>query len=538
MSTAGLAMERLRGVLPEDRAQHGAALEPTAVGASASAEIQGTRYRGASQSLRSLQSWVTSIGSPVSDLPTAELRVLRARSRDGMRSHLVARAAITRCRTSIVGTGLICRPSIDHEALGITAEQGEIINAQLRSYYEAWAEDPNECDIEATLDMYGQQSLALLSAMLSGDVVALTPTELRPGGIFELKVQLIEADRVCNPNDAADTATRIEGIEFSGSRPVGCWVRNTHPGDRHTMKLPAWTYYAMFGAETGRRRVLHVWNDKERPGQVRGAPYLAPILEPLKQIERFSGAELMAAVLSAMLTVFIERSADGNDENGSPLAPFGGMTGDPGTLALGNGAVVDLAPGEKANPVNPSRPNANFDPFFLAIVKQIGAALEIPLDELLLQYNASYSAARAAMLQAWRFYTTRRWSLVQQFCAPLYALFVDECVASGRISLPGYSDPVRRRAYTRAMWIGPARGSMDEHKEANAAKTRIEIGVSNEAMETAAMTGENWNDVYAQRLREVKRRKADGTWTAPGSAAPPPVDPSDDDARKNKEDAT
>ncbi len=500
----------------------------------ASTEVQGTRWRGASHSLRSLQNWVATIGSPVSDLPPAQLRTLRARSRDAYRGHLLARAALTRPRTNIVGTGLVCRPQVDHVALGLTAEEGDALNAELRANWESWAEDPLECDFETTHDIYGLQGLSLLSAMTNGDVIALTPGLLRAGGVSELKVQLIEADRVSNPGDGMDTSTRVQGVEMQDGSPVGYWIRNTHPGDRLASVLPSWTYYAAYGEATGRRRVLHIWNEKERPGQVRGAPYLAPILEPLKQIERFTGAELMAAVVSAMLTVFIEREGSPVGPDGGPVAPFGGEDsgdGQPPAIALGNAAVVDLGVGEKANPVNPTRPNANFDPFFMAIVKQIGAALELPVDELLLQYNASYSAARAAMLQAWRFYTQRRWLLVQQFCQPLYALHLDESVAAGRISLPGYADPRRRRAYSRAMWIGPARGSMDEEREARAAETRINIGVSNEAIETAAMVGENWSDVYAQRRREIHQRKADGTYYPPRSSsnrtlredAPPPT---------------
>ena len=518
-----VAVERLQDLIASDRA-HRAAFESGR--AEAATEVQGTRWRGASRSLRSLQNWVASIGSATSDLPGHEQRTLRARSRDAMRSHLVARAAITRCRTSIIGTGLICRPAIDSTTLGISADEADRINADLRNAWERWAEDPTECDYEATLDFYGQQALTLMSAMLSGDVIALTPGRLHPGGVSELKVQLIEADRVGNPHDAPDSADRIDGIELRSGVPIGFHIRSNHPGDSLlNTSIPRWDYFPAFGAETGRRRVLHVWNDKERPGQVRGAPYLAPILEPLKQIERYGAAELAAAVVSAMLTVFIERDKELADDGAAPLPED-----NQGNIAMGNAAVVDLGPGEKAKDVNPLRPNANFDPFFVAIVKQIGAALEIPLDELLLQYDKSYSAARAAMLQAWRFYNYRRWNMVQQFCAPVYGLFVDEEVAAGRISLPGYRDPIRRRAFTRALWIGPAKGAMDEQKEANAARTRIEIGVSNEAIETAAMTGETWHDVYSQRVREVNQRKKDGTYHPPsGTVAPPAIKKPEDE---------
>lgn len=496
-----------------DRVAQGLSNLPTV--RSEATEIQGTRWRGASQTLRSMINWTARVGSGTADMPGNEQRTMRARSRDAMRNHLVGRAALMRCRTSIVGTGMVCRPVVDHEALGITADAAEVYNTQLRAAFERWAEDPLECDYAATLDFYQLQGLALLSALSSGDCFALTPMELRMGGLTELKLQLIEADRICNQNDGADTFECIDGVKLRGAMPVGYWVRNVHPGDTIDTRMPAWTMYDAFGTETGRRRVLHVWNDKERPDQVRGAPFLAPILEPLKQIARLTDAELMASVLSSFLTVFIQRDAEDAPNEGEAIEG----TDAAGNIALGNGAIVDLAPGETANPVNPLRPNVNFDPFFMAVVKQIGAALEMPVDVLLLQFNSSYSAARAAMLEAWRMFLTRRWWLVQQFCQPVYGLLIDEEVASGRINLPGYEDPMRRRAWTRALWVGPAKGSMDEYKEAMAAKLRIENGTSNEQMETAAAAGEDWNAVIGQRAREVETRKALGLWTTPAAKA-------------------
>lgn len=486
----------------------------TAFTASAPSEYQGTRWRGASRSLRSLINWVTQIGSGRSDNPATELRTMRSRSRDAFRGRLLARAALTRSKTNIVGTGLMCRVSVDAVALGISQEQADEYSRVLQSSFDMWAEDPHECDWESKLDFYGDTGLALLSAMLSGDCFVLTPDDVREGGVCGLKIQLIEADRCSNPNDRENTQLCHDGVQFDGvGRLQGYWFRSAHPGDT-TVTNATWTYYPAFGAETGRRRVLQIWNDVERPEQVRGVPFLAPILEPLQQLSRYGDAELMAAVVSAMFTVFIEREAENLDESGNPTSPLQG-SGDLPKLGLGNGAIVDLGPGEKANTANPTRPNVNYDPFFVALVKQIGAALEIPLDELLLHYSSSYSAARAAMLQAWRFYTTRRWHLVQQFCQPIYNLWLDERVAAGAINLPGYADPIRRRAWQRCMWIGPARGAMDEEKEARAAQLRIQIGVSNEEMECAAMSGEPRSAIYAQRLREINQRKADEVWVDP-----------------------
>jgi lambda family phage portal protein len=340
----------------------------------------------------------------------------------------------------------------------------------------------------------------------------------RQGTIYSTRLQLVETDRVSNPNGNPDTDTLVEGVEFdTAGAPVFVHVCSGYPGEKKLSKPLTWQKLRVFGEATGRRRVLQVWCDKERPGQKRGAPYLAPVLEPLQKLERYSSAELMAAVISAMFTVFLKKS-DGFNQGSLPLTAFGneeqlnqpGASPDLPPVQLGEGAVVDLAPGEEPMVANPARPNAQFDPFFTAVAKEIGAALEIPLDELMLHYNSSYSAARAAMLQAWRMYLTRRWWLVCDFCQPSYELLVDEAVARGRVRLPGYSDPARRRAYTRTVWIGPAKGAIDELKEANAAGRRIEIGVSTETIEAAAMTGENWHQIYRQRRREVLQRRADG----------------------------
>lgn len=486
-----------------------------------------TRWRGASRVLRSMASWIPGLGSPRRDLCSGERSMLVARSRDAMRNHLVARAAIMRLRTNVVGTGLVCRAQVDHEALGIDEQEAERLNAQLDRLWSLYADDPRECDAEAMLNHYQLQALVLVSAMVGGDVFVATPDAERPGCLYSTRLQLIETDRVGNPAGALDTEQLVEGVEFDTlGAPVAYHVCTGYPNELNRRTPLKWERLLAFGPNTGRRRVLHILADKDRPGQKRGAPYLAPVLEPLQKLERYSSAELMAAVISAMFTVFIKKNAD-FDSGNLPLSALGDehadVAAEPDDLQLGEGAVVDLGRGEEPVIANPARPNAQFDPFFMAVVKEIGAALELPSEELLLHYNSSYSAARAAMLQAWRFYSLRRWWLACDFCQPSRALIVDEAVARGLIDLPGYADPARRKAYCQAIWIGPARGAIDELKEANAAGKRIEIGVSNETLETAAMTGEPWQQVYRQRVREVTQRHGDGLYSPPKGTTPEPT---------------
>lgn len=485
-----------------------------------------TRWRGASQTLRSMQSWRTSLGSGRSDTTKAERERMAARSFDAYRNHLIARAAITRVRTNVVGVGLQMHPDVDAKALGITEEQADELNETIAAEAALYFENASEIDMEGVLDFAGLQSLALITALLGGDCFALTPMLEFEGNQYELKVQLIDPARVSNINGTPDTAILQDGVELSvQGRPIAIHIRNRHPADKTpVVNGDKWERREIFDAD-GRRRVLQVWNDKDRIGITRGAPYLGPILEPLQTLEQYSRAELIAAVISALFTVFIEKSAEQFDDKGNPIPLLPGQQpsakGEASELSLGNGAVMDLAPGEKASFANPARPNSQYDPFFLAVVRQIGAALEIPLDELLLNYQASYSAARAAMLQAWRFYSMRRWWLVQQFCHPLYCLWFAEAVARGKLKVTGYEDPRRQAAYHKAVWIGPSRGAMQEKDEVGAARERIDAGFSNETIETAAITGEDWRTVYAQRRRELKRRKADGTELRPAQGQAP-----------------
>lgn len=59
--------------------------------------------------------------------------------------------------------------------------------------------------------------------------------------------------------------------------------------------------------------------NRERAGQRRGVPMLAPVLEALKQLGHYTDAEITAAVLSAMFTVFVKQGV------ASDARPFGEM---------------------------------------------------------------------------------------------------------------------------------------------------------------------------------------------------------------------
>ena len=90
-------------------------------------------------------------------------------------------------------------------------------------------------------------------------------------------------------------------------------------------------------------------------------------------------------------------------------------------------------------------------------------------------------------------------------------MVITEAVAKGILKAPGFfSDPYIRSAYLGAEWIGPPRGQIDQLKEVRAAQTRIEIGVSTLAEETAILTGGDFERKYPQILKEYRHKQEAG----------------------------
>ena len=505
-------------------------------------------YIGASTTRRPTLSWRAQKGDAdaviLSDLPT-----LRERSRDLMRNAPLACGAVSTVITNVIGPGLRHKSRIDRDGLKMTEEQADAWEAAVDREWLLWSESP-ECDLARTLRFKEIAELAFRQALENGDVFALMPNLVRPGSPYGLKIQLIEGDRVCNKGGGADTAELAGGVERDrNGAPVAYHILNQHPGSAYYRPAErSWATVQAFG-KTGRRNVIHLFKTL-RPGQSRGVPYLAPVIEPLKQLDRYTEAEIMAAVVSGMFTVFVKSETGGTTLSPmEPTAEVGGASTDD-DFKLASGAILNLAKGEEIQSANPTRPNTGFDPFVMAVLRQVGVALELPFEVLVKHFTASYSAARSALNEAWKFFRSRREWIAQSFCQVVYENWMDEAVAMGRVKAPGYfADPLIRQAYLWADWIGPAPGQIDPLKEITAAEKRVALTVSTRLEETMALTGGDWEDNMRQLAKEQRMLKEAGI-SAPAAqpadpgkgngAEPPgptPEEPPEDEDQPEREDA-
>ncbi len=442
-------------------------------------------YDAASTTRRVNKTWSSRLGnSDTDDLPSLEK--LRTNSRDAYRNQPLVTGATDTMRYNTIGGGLVLQAQPNHEMIGISEEDASAWAKDVEfKFTRIWAENKN-CDAERTKNFGDVQSVAFYSTLLSGDVCALLP-HIDRGSAFSLAVQLIEADRLSNPGlmqmDDEKTAGGIT-VGMYGD-PVTYHFNKYHPGGNSY--LNEWVSVPAFGKESGRPNVIHL-AERTRPNQRRGVPILAPVMESLKVLSEYTTAELEAALISGLYTVFVKT------ESGELPDPMTGTDdnddSDDRTMELAPGLIVGLKEGEDISTANPGRPNQAFDGFVMSIIKQIGSALQVPYELLIKHFSSSYSASRAALLEAWKAFKTRRAWFAKNFCQPIYEEWLYEAVLTGAVVAPGFLESeFIRTAYCQASWNGPQPGQLDPVKETQAAVARVEAGFSTRTKEAAEMTG-------------------------------------------------
>lgn len=472
---------------------------------------------GASYSKNALKGWNASSRSPQEDIDR-NLHTLRQRSRSLMMSAPIAVSAIKTSRTNIVGVGLKARPMIDREVLGISESEAKAWNKKTQREFELWAKSKH-CDSTKINNFYEIQQIACISWLMNGDAAVLIKYNEKEFAFmpYSLRIHLIESDKICSPYSSGgyvnlqqtnpENGNQIyNGVEIDKNGAVAAYyICNTYPNSSLQAEKK-WVRVEAFGKRTGFPNVLMIF-ESERAEQYRGVPYLAPVIEALKQLTRYSEAEIMAAVINGFFTVFVIT------EKSTSEMPFTGFeedsaknSSDGSNYGMGPGMINVLAPGEDVKMADPSHPNENFDAFTTAYTKYIGAALEIPSELLLKQFGQSYSASKAALEEAWKAFRMKRAWLVDDLCQPVYEIWLVEAIAKGRIRAPGFFlDPAIREAWCRCAWNGPSQGMLDPLKEVEAAAKRVELGISTRENEAMEMNSSSFDDNAEQLRREAEK---------------------------------
>lgn len=492
-------------------------------------------YRGGQSDRRATKGWFAKIRSANGD-GLGRQENLIARSTDAWMNLPLATAVIERRVTYAVGTGMMAIPQLDAERLGLTPEAAATLTAKIMRDYDAYmaSKDP---DAERSATGYEQQEIVLRGQLLAGDMLAL---RVMPEGQFGRRHltawKLVEGGRILSPLAHTDGEpitsavigdvgnTLVAGVEQDGygaavayhvlkkAPDSAAWCRQA--GD--TTRIPAW------GEKTGLPSAILVMQ-KKRAEQARGVPLLAPVLETLKQISDLTDAELFAAVLTAMLAITYKSPGAGAlpeaDYGSGDIVSASAMpeTAQASEYRMEAGTVLEIDTDAEVDVKTPGRPNPAFDPFFVALCKQLGAALETPVEVLLLQFEASYTASKAAMDNFYVLVRKVRESLGSHWCTPSYECWLYEQAAKGRypeIPAAFFSDALLRELWSDVRHRGDGKIALNPLQEAKAFEIYEAHGWRTGQDITAELSGGDYDANVKTRIGEQQR------WVAGGLPVP------------------
>jgi lambda family phage portal protein len=417
--------------------------------------------------------------------------------------------------SNVIGPGLKHHANIDREMIDSPDDKLDMREMDIEREWELWAND-SQAHVGDQYTFSELQQLIYRSMLESGDVFVLMTRKNKRRSPYQLTLQVIEADRVRNPWDQEDTPRMRGGIEYdTKGAPIAYHVANHYEGDNISNADREWTRVPKVNRQTGRVQMLHLAH-KRRPGQSRAAPLLTPVLRNLKILQEYTKAELEAAITASMfvLAVTTKGNPAGSDQIFNDPTTSGNVKRnqglDQGNFNLRSGYVFQLQEGEDISSATPGRPNNEYHNFIQALLQQIGAALQIPYELLIKQFVSSYSASRAALLEAWQMFRSEQSFIIENLLMPVYEEWMYEAVARDRVSARGYlTNPKIRNAYLGADWIGPAssHGQIDPAKEVQAAAERVNNGFSSISRETVRINGvpyrkEAQKQAQDQRLKE------------------------------------
>ena len=279
-------------------------------------------------------------------------------------------ASMSRLRKAdVVGRGIIPQPTTGSEEIDQKIEQ-------------EWAKFSSSPDVADQMDMREIQQQMVDSLLFYGDCGL---------HINNRKIQFIDGSRIGNPSGestGSESSKFQNGVEVDDvGKPISYTIGDRINGTiRNHRQISARNFIPFF------KRV--------RPVQYRGIPELAPILNTLQDCDEYDRVEMIAAKISASLSVVVKREnsyefelqnridAADQDDDGN-LEQF-----EPGRFHY-------MEPGEDISVISANgRPNVDGIQWVSYLLRKVGSAVGIPLEFLLMEIGgSSFSASQGVVLQ-------------------------------------------------------------------------------------------------------------------------------------------
>lgn len=473
---------------------------------------------------RALADWQVYLGDP-NDEWRYDHDALASRAWDLIRNDPHARAMVATVVRCVYGAdGLVFRSRYRTDESPDTDDAERDLRRAINAAI-ARASNGHRIDAGGRLTRRDFGAQGLVSMIAGGDGFAVRVWKPgRPRAYQGQAWRIIAAERVSNPDGQPDS-DRLRGgfgLDADGD-PVSIWVRSTHPAAFVTGRdaRPRWIEIPIF-APNGLRNVLHVAKlDDQRPGQLRGLSWFAPLLVLARNLQKTAEAFVVAKRMQACNAAVLR-------------------TDDAATLATAAASNARFGPNIVWRPgmvAVTSRDNevvfpqwsfqgADYKDFIDSQLRGFTAAWGYPMQFVLQQLtDSNMAAAQVALDQADLTSTALQDLMIGGWERPIDDAILAEEVARGRLDFGG----VEWDLAADARYLRPRRPDANKERTRNAAQKFIDLGGS---YTTAfAEMGYDFEEEIPQRAQDEQLLARQGVRVgkaaapAPAPAADPAADP-------------
>lgn len=447
---------------------------------------------------------------------------LRARlafvARDMVRNTPFALRAQTVIANNVTGDGIIWK------VMGGPKLRAEAFRKALKAHFDTTAIDAN-----GRCNLYGLQRLVMNAVVDSGEALIRRRRRRNADGLaLPFQIEVLEPDYIDTTRDTfvglGNTGNEIrDGIEYDPiGRRVAYYLYDQHPGSASSLR-----------SVTSRRvpasEILHIYR-QDRPGQMRGVTWFAPIAMAMQDLDDMQDAQLMRQKIAACFAAFrIAPEADYVAETAA--SDVGGLA------SMVPGRIQNLAPGEDIRFGQPPAVDG-YDMFTKTVLRSAAAGMGITYEALSGDLSGvNFSSARMGRMEMDRNVSAWQWLLmIPQMMQPLAAW------ATEAFSL---STGAPRNLDMSVAWVPPHRMLVDPAREIPALTAKVKAGFASRQGVLREL-GHDPEDILAEQIEDRDAAKANdlrfdsdlhfGAQTAPPAA---PAGSSgageDDDAKTGKE---
>lgn len=417
---------------------------------------------------------------------------LRNLSRDMIRNRPFAARAQMVVAANVVGTGI--SPSVVIEDAAKRDRVADMVRLHL---------------LTPAIDAFGEHGLPALQRIVintvfsDGEVLVrrrIRDPRLNPGLPLPFQVQLMEADYLDQTLTAWGQNVVSEGVEIGPTGRIEAYhLYDTHPGDMG---------YGAKRSLTSRRvpasEILHI-RRCDRPGQLRGVPWLAPVMMTLGELSDYQEAQILKQRMAALMAAVVT-SEEGADK----------FTGK-GLDDLAPGAVIGLAPGQDVKFTDPPLVEG-YSEFMkqglAAVAMGVGITTESLSGDL---KGVNFSSGRMGRMEMDRLVESwQQLVMVDQFCDGVARWFADAWGLAAAGAAPRFAALTAGigRDEFRLQWTAPRRALIDPTREIPAMIEEVEGGLSSRQRQQRRL-GYDPDVIRRERVEDADKDKA--------ASLPPPA---------------